>query len=59
MMLLENETDPECRGLDKVLFWFLQAKFAEPLRLEDKTYAKLAEGATAATCNFYQRGYSK
>jgi hypothetical protein len=54
--VLENETDPECRGLDKVLFWFLQAKFAEPLRLEDKTYAKLAEGATAATCNFYQKG---
>ena len=51
-----NKFDPECRGLDQLLFWFLQGNFLKPLSLADETYRHIAEAATTVACNYYQKG---
>src|SRR5262249_34056480 len=51
-----DASDPECRGLDLTLAWFLKGHFVNALALENGPYSKLVLAATDAMCRFYSAG---
>ncbi|MBA3833269.1 MAG: DEAD/DEAH box helicase [Chthoniobacterales bacterium] len=56
MSRLADASDPDCRGLDRTLAWFLKGQFVYALALERSLYSELVATATDAVCRFYSAG---
>ncbi len=48
--------DPDCRGLDLALAWFLKGRFADAVALENGPYSEPVLNATDAMSRFYSAG---